>query len=165
MSKVTVTADKDGHVIVVSENSPEYGYVRVEQITTQISDDGWLRNVRRSALIKGKVEDLMTAGYREGQEIAGKIVVRESLEPFNPENPDKSLKIAGETGIICRLDDQPIYRDTVFTTNLTATDNFISHTNADEIKDVSVARRELKALKEIQHLKIETISSRRKKAQ
>lgn len=165
MSKVTVTADKDGHVIGVSENNPEYGYIRVEQITTQISDDGWLKNVKRSALIKGKVEDLASCGYEEGDQIAGKIVVRESLEPFNPENPDKNLKIAGETGIICRLDDQPIYRDTVFTTNLAATDQFIQHNNRDEIRDVTVARREIQALRTLQHLKIETGASRRKKAE
>jgi hypothetical protein len=159
-----VTADQDGHVICVSENNPEYGYIRVEQITTQINDDGWLKNVRRSALIKGKVEDLASCGYEEGDEISGKIVVRESLEPFNPENPEKNLKVAGETGIICRLDDQPIYRDTVFTTNLTAVDQFIPHNNNEEIKDVSVARREIKALKNLQHLKIETGASRRKRA-
>jgi hypothetical protein len=165
MSKVTVTADQDGHVIGVSENNPEYGYIRVEQITTQISDDGWLKNVRRSALIKGKVEDLAACDYEEGDQIAGKIVVRESLEPFNPENPDKNLKVAGETGIICRFDDQPIYRDTVFTTNLAATDQFIQHNNSDEIKEVGIARREIQALKTLQHLKIETGASRRKRTE
>ena len=46
--------------------------------------------------------------------LPGKIVVVESLTPFNPENPDRDLKIAGGTGVICRIDDQPIYRQTFY---------------------------------------------------
>lgn len=143
MSKVTVTADKEGNIIGVSENNPEYGYVRVEQITTQIDEQGWLKNVKRSALIKGKVEDLENCNYREGSEIQGKIVVKESLTPFNPENPDSNLKIAGSTGIICTVDDQPIYRQTFFTPNVDAYDEFITHDNSEEIKDVMDAQREM----------------------
>ena len=50
-SKVRVTADVNGNVIGVSLNNPEYGYVRVEQSVTQISEAGWLKPVKRSALI------------------------------------------------------------------------------------------------------------------
>jgi len=139
--KVTVAADKNGNVIGVSTNNPEYGYLRVEQTTTQINDEGWLRNVKRSALIKGKVEDLMGTGYKEGTQIPGKIVVRESLEPFNPVNPDRDLKIAGDTGVICRIDDQPIYRQTFFTSNLNAFDELITHNNSEEIREVQAAQR------------------------
>ena len=139
MSKVKVTADKDGNVIGVSKNNPEYGYVRVEQQATQINDQGWLRNVKRSALIKGLVKDLIEAGLKEGKELTGKIVVMESFDPFNPENPDRDIKIAGETGVICRVDDQPIYRQTFFTTNLDAQDQLIMHTNADEIREAQAA--------------------------
>ena len=81
MSKVTVVADQNGNVIGVSTNNPEYGYIKVEQLTTQINDQGWLKNVKRSALIKGKVEDLLALGYKEGSQISGKIVVKESFEP------------------------------------------------------------------------------------
>lgn len=147
MSKVTVTADKNGNVIGISSNNPEYGYIRVEQLTVQINDQGWLRNVKRGALIKGKVEDLLECNYKEGDFIPGKIVVRESLTPFNPLNPDRDLKIAGETGVICRIDDQPIYRQTFFTSNLSAVDEFITHNNSDEIKDVQSAQRAIYSLK------------------
>lgn len=159
MSKVTVTADQDGNVIGVSENNPEYGYIRVEHLTTQINEEGWLKNVKRSALIKGKVEDLMSCNYEEGSEITGKIVVRESLTPFNPKNPDKDLKIAGITGIICRIGDQPIYRQTFFTTNLLAQDEFIMHDNGDEIRDVKGAQREMSSLK-LKGLKMRTTSKK-----
>lgn len=146
MSKVKVAADKNGNIIGVSQNNPEYGYIRVEQVATQINDQGWLRNVKRSALIKGKVDDLLACNYKEGSEIQGKIVVVESFEPFNPTNPDRDLKIAGDTGVICRVNDQPIYRQTFFTCNQDATDELITHNNADEIRDVQSAQRSLTSL-------------------
>ena len=146
-SKVRVTADINGNVIGVSSNNPEYGYVRVEQSVTQISEAGWLKPVRRSALIKGKVEDLAQAGFVEGHELSGKIIVKESLTPFNPENPDKDLKIAGQTGVVCTIDDQPIYRQTFYTSNQEAYDELITHDNTTEIREVQVAQREISSLK------------------
>ena len=125
MSKVRVVADKKGNIIGQSTNNPEYGYIRVQQQTIQINDQGWLKSVRRSALIKGKMEDLISADYKEGSEIPGKIIVVESLVPFNELNPDRDLKIAGDTGIICRIDDEPIYRQTFYTANINAFDEFI----------------------------------------
>jgi hypothetical protein len=147
MSKVVVTADTNGNVIGISKNNPEYGYVRVEQNVTQVNDRGWLRNVKRSALIKGKVNDLVEAGLTAGKELNGKIIVVESFQPFNPENPDRDLKIAGDTGIICRVDDEPIYRQTFYTTNVNAVDELIMHTNAEEIREVQAAQRSIESLK------------------
>lgn len=146
-SKVRVTSDANGNVIGVSQNNPEYGYVRVEQSVTQISEAGWLKPVKRSALIKGRVEDLAQAGFVEGHELSGKIVVKESLTPFNPENPDKDLKIAGQTGVVCRIDDQPIYRQTFFTSNQEAFDELITHDNTTEIREVQLAQKEISSLK------------------
>lgn len=147
MSKVVVTGDVNGNVIGVSENNPDYGYVRVEQNGTFINDQGWLRMSKRSTLIKGLVKDLQEANFKAGQELPGKIVVVESLIPFNPENPDRDLKIAGDTGVICRIDDQPIYRQTFFTSNLDAMDQLITHTNSEEIREVQAAQRAVSALK------------------
>jgi hypothetical protein len=146
MGKVVVTADQNGNVIGVSENNPEYGYVRVEQTGSFINDQGWLRISRRSALIKGLVKDLVETGFSAGQEIPGKIVVIESLTPFNSENPERDLKIAGDTGVICRYDDQPIYRQSFYTSNMSANDQFIVHTNSQEIKEVQAAQRSISAL-------------------
>jgi hypothetical protein len=149
MNKVTVAADKNGNVIGVSQNNPEYGYVRVEQVAIQISHDGWLKNAKRSALIKGKVEDLTQAGFKQDMTLPGKIVVVESLVPFNPENPDRDLKIAGDTGVICRVNDQPIYRQSFYTTNENAYDELLGHTNAEEIKEVQTAIKNLVFNKEV----------------
>jgi len=146
MSKVTVAADKNGNVIGISPNNPEYGWIRVEQNSRVINDRGWLRNAKRSALIKGKVEDLVDSNYKDGEEITGKIIVVESHDPFNPENPDRDIKIAGDTGVICRVDDQAIYRQTFFTPNVNAQDELIMHTNAEEIKEVQSAQRAIGSL-------------------
>ena len=146
MSRLKVVTDKNGNIVGVSQNNPEYGYVRVEQLATQINEQGWLRNVKRSAIIKGKVEDLLACAYRDGSEIIGKIVVKESFEPFNTTNPDRDLKIAGDTGVICRVGDQPIYRQSFFTQNLNSVDELIMHDNSEEIRDVQVAQRSLSSL-------------------
>lgn len=145
-NKVLVAADKNGNVIGVSENNPDYGYIRLEQNSVQINDQGWLRNAKRSALIKGRVEDLMAACYREGQELSGKIVVVESLSPFNVNNPDRDLKIAGDTGVICRVDDEPVYRQSFYTQNPDAFDMLITHTNAEEIREVQAAQKAMTSL-------------------
>jgi len=156
MNKVTVAADKNGNVIGVSPNNPEYGWIRVEQNARVISDRGWLRNSKRSALIKGKVEDLVASNYKEGEEITGKIIVIESHDPFNPENPDRDIKLSGDTGVICRVDDQPIYRQTFFTPNVNAQDELIMHTNTEEIKEVQSAQRAIGSLKNIRTKEFET---------
>lgn len=145
MSKVKVKADKNGNIIQISENNPEYGGFIVEQEATEIVN-GWFRKVVRTARIAGGVKDLQEAKLTAGQEMPGKIVVKESLIPFNSENPDSDLKIAGSTGVICRYDDQPIYRKSFFTANLNDTDEFISHTNSEEIKQVLEAQRAMAIL-------------------
>lgn len=151
---VTVTDDSMGNIIGISQNNPEYGYIRVEHIANQISEGGWLRQVKRSALIKGKVEDLKAAGYKAGDQIPGQIVVRESLEPFNPVNPERDLKMAGDTGVVCTLDDQPIYRETYFTNNPYAIDQLIAHNNNEQIKEAMAAHRALSALSQPQGVEL-----------
>jgi hypothetical protein len=147
MNKVTVAANKDGNIIGISENNPEFGYIRVEQNAPVINEKGWLRFSKRSSLIKGKVEDLLQCNYKAGQEIQGRIVVVESLTAFNTENPDRDLKIAGETGVVCTIDDQPIYRQSFFTTNVDAQDELITHDNVAEIREVQEAQRAMSTLK------------------
>lgn len=145
-NKVKVTGDEFGNVINVSEKNPEYGYVRIEQHVNVVTEDGWFRPTKRSALLKGKVEDLKKGEFYVNQELPGKIIVKESLTPFNQENPDQHLKIAGDTGIICRVDDQPIYRDTFYTMNPEAHDILIMHDEdcREEIRQVGAATRALR---------------------
>lgn len=140
-SKAIITADQDGNIISVSPNNPEYGSIRVESVVNQINNQGWLKPVKRTAFIKGLVKDLHAANFKAGQVLPGRIVVKESFFPFNPINPEKGLKIAGETGIVCRVDDQPIYRQTFYTEDANAQDELITHNNGDEIREVQAATR------------------------
>lgn len=146
MNKVIVTADSMGAVIGVSQNSPEYGYVRVEQTTPIVNEQGWLSIQKRSALIKGKVEDLQATGFYAGQVLPGRIVVKESHTPFNTVTPERDLKIAGDTGVVCRVDDQPIYRQSFYTAQLDASDELIQHNNQDEIREVQASQKALQKI-------------------
>lgn len=108
-------------VITQSSNDPEFGYVRVESKTTTF-ENGWVRIATRSALIRGKVEDLKV--FEGLKQIPGKILVKESLEPaYDGQAP----KINPQTGEVLTNAGRPIYRQTFFTQNMNDTDLFISH--------------------------------------
>lgn len=147
-SKVRVIADKNGNVISVSENNPEYAWINVEQ-EVPVYERGWLKKAVRKARIIGTFNDLKNMDFKKGQTLPGKIVVLESLTPFNQEEPDRDIKVAGDTGVICRVDDQPIYRRAVYTNNMNAIDELIAHNNGDEIREVQAAQRSIDALKRI----------------
>lgn len=133
-SKVKVTADELGNVVVVSKNNPEWAHIRVEQSRIVIDDAGFARKKNISALIHGTTDDLKSFGWTKGQELTGKIVFKESLEPFNLSQPERDYKIAGKTGIVCCLDGQPIYRKTFYTLNSKAEDISVAHNNTEDIR-------------------------------
>lgn len=133
-SSVKVTADKAGNVISVSKNNPEWGHIRVEQTRMVVDEKGFARATRVSALIPGKVAELAAFGFTAGQELPGTIFFQESTEPFNAVTPERDLKIAGTSGVICRIGDEPIYRKNVYSENPDQMDITIEHTNKDEVK-------------------------------
>jgi len=114
-TKVKVVASPDGKVVVASKNNPEYGSVRVEQTRAMIDEAGFLRRQKVSAFIPGTVADLEGMKWANGQEIDGKIIIKESLEALNPKNPERDYKVAGETKIVCCVGGDPIYRKQMFT--------------------------------------------------
>lgn len=135
-SKVTVLADETtGTVVNVSQNNSDYGYIRVQQIRTMIDDNGFLRRKPVSALIPGTVEELTASNFFAGQQLDGKIVVEESLEPFNEKEPNRDLKIAGETGIVCTYGGLPIFRRTKMSFDASAPDTLIKHDNVEELRN------------------------------
>ena len=130
MSKVTVTKTKAGNVINVNTNNPEYGYIRVEQSLAKINQDGWLSEETRSFLLKGPLSTLQNAGFEAGTQLPGKLVREESLEPFGPYS---TPKVAGDSGVICKVDGQPIYSRVVYDATGTREDVLIAHDNKEEI--------------------------------
>lgn len=139
MNKVKVVADEFGNVIRVSQNNPEYGFVRVEQDAVEVSN-GWVRRKVRSSIVPGLVSDLKAIGWKANQLLEGKITVKESLEPIMQSNPDFGVKRAGQDGPICLFEDQAIYRRTYYTMDVNDTDTFIQHTNVDEIRESNSQR-------------------------
>jgi hypothetical protein len=142
---VKVIGDENNSAVHTSTN-PEYGYIRVQQATTTFNN-GWMRPEIRTALIHGKLEDLMNAEFKPGMELPGKIVVKEGLVPFTS-NAQKELKVAGETGVVCRVDDQPIYRTSYYTSNPNEQDVLIQHTNGEEIREKALQIKETQKLTE-----------------
>lgn len=134
-SKVIVLADETTKAVVnVSQNRPDYGYIRVQQVRTMIDDNGFLRRKPVTALIPGTIEELEASGFFAGQALEGKIVIEESLEPFNQKEPERDLKVAGETGIVCTFGGLPIYRRTKMSFDPTSADTLIKHDNVEQLR-------------------------------
>jgi hypothetical protein len=146
MNPVIVTGNAQGNVVNLSVNNPEYGYVRLEQIAFEISPTGWLQSKNRSTLLKGKVETLTKFGFTKGQTLPGKIVIKEQLTPFSEIGGERDIKYAGNTGVPCLLDGQPIYRQSFYTTNVDEQDVLIQHNNSQQIKDAQKAEKILNSL-------------------
>ena len=145
-TKVKVTADELGNVITPTAN-PEIGYIKLEQ-KSNIINGNWVKNQRKTCLIFGKFDELQDFGFKKDDELDGNIIIEESFIPFNENNAEKEMKMAGSTGIPCLLDGQPIYRRQRYTTNLNETDILIQHNNVAEIKEAIEANKELNLILE-----------------
>ena len=115
-NKVNVTADDMGNVINQSKNSPDYGYVRLEQNRVTLGNNGWVKNTKLTALLQGKVEDLQALELKSDSQLSGKILVKEQLEPFNTINSEADIKLAGK-----------------------AEDVLIAHDNSQDIKEANAS--------------------------
>jgi len=136
-SNVKVTGTESGQVVIPSDNNTAYAHVRVTQKRNFVDDRGWLKKKELSALILGETADLTELNLFTGQELPGKIVIKESLFPFNVNNPEKDYKFAGDTGVVCCLDGQPIYRKAFYDETGKDEDVFIKHNNGSAIKAAS----------------------------
>ncbi len=134
-SKVKVVANATtGAIVNVSENNPEYGFIRLEQVRSVIDDNGFLKNKAISTLLQGETEDLKALSFFAGQELDGRIRISESLEPFNTKNPDRDLKVAGETGIVCSKEGSAIYRKTTYDPTGSKEESYVQHDNIAELR-------------------------------
>jgi hypothetical protein len=133
-SKVIVTADKAGNVIVRSQTNLTFGHIRVEQSRVVVDENGFAKRKTISALVPGTLNDLKSLEWEAGQEIEGKIIIRERFVPFNRRNPSRDLKIAGYSGVICTKEGNPIYRKHFYTLDENSKDSLIEHDNNEEIK-------------------------------
>ena len=137
-TNVRISPDEQGNAIRVSKNNAEYAHMRITQERVDFTAGGWVNRKVYSALIHGKTEDLQEMGFTSGQELPGNIVVIESFE-----GREQDLKIAGETGIICRGVDtetgevRDIYRTTRYDASGQMQSVMIPHVNGDEIREAN----------------------------
>jgi len=145
-TKVKVQADELGNVITPTAN-PEIGYIKLEQ-KSNIINGNWVKNQKKTCLIFGKFEELAEFNFTKDQELDGQIIIEESFIPFNENNAEREMKMAGSTGIPCLLDGQPIYRRQRYTTNMNEQDLLIQHNNTAQIKEAIEANKELNLILE-----------------
>lgn len=139
-AKVKVVANATGAILNVSANNPEFGFVRFEQVRSVIDDNGFLRRKSVSTLVHGTVEELSAMEFFNGQELPGAIIIQESLAPFNAKTPQRDLKIAGDTGIVCTFDGLPIYRRTIYSAASNAQDTLVKHDNIEQLRNAYAAQ-------------------------
>jgi hypothetical protein len=141
-------------VVVQSKNNPDYGYVKVVQSRAMVGSDGFYRKIEVPALVHGYVSDLKHAGYYAGQQLSGRVVIKESLVPFNKESSEKDLKIAGDSGVVCSVNGSPIYRKTIYTEVASVEETLIAHDNIEEIRAANARAKTNSAIKPSEDFKL-----------
>ena len=138
-----VTVRKENGATVRVSNNPEYGFIVLEQIASELKD-GWISDKTLTTIIQGKISVLESMDL--SKPLIGKIVVKESLRPFNNKMPERDLKYAGDTGIVCMDGDNPIYRKTEFTYDINKHSEFIKHTNGADIRNANSGNQAVESL-------------------
>ena len=139
MSKILVkTHPETGRVLTQNPKNQDWSTVRLEQ-ETFVMNGRIAGKVTRSAFITGPTEVLNAMNLQPNGEypVPGKLVVKESLTPFYE---GQKAKVAGDTGVECKLDGQPIYRQVEFSNDTTAPDVLIAHNNTEEIRAVQAVQ-------------------------
>ena len=116
-----------GAVITVSTNNPEYGTIRLDEETIQFQNN-FMNKSRRSVFIRGKVADLESLGYKANQALAGKIIKRESFEPFYE---GQEPKMNPTTQEVVLKDNKPVYLEFIYTLDAKAQDVWVESSEED----------------------------------
>jgi|TARA_B110000977_G_scaffold149739_1_gene189823 hypothetical protein len=151
-NQVTIRLSKTGETVRTSKN-PLYGYIVAEQKGISVVN-GWAKDLTLSTIIQGEMPTIkaMEASFP----MTGKIVVKESLEPFNTNNPAVDIKYAGDTGVACSVKGLPIYRTTFFTADVNAVSELLKHDNGAQIRE---ANSKGQAVESLQALKAEPVEA------
>lgn len=121
-------------VITQNPNKPEFGSIRVDYKTTSLTG-GFASSGNRSAFIHGRMEDLEAYGLKEGQELTGRIIRKESFAPFYG---GQQAKINPSTQETVLTDGRPTYLDFQYTEDSKAEDVWVEE-EVEETVDASQA--------------------------
>lgn len=130
-NSVTITANPaNGQVFtstgISEKDGKEYGFIRVESKWLDMS--GAVASVRSLSALKAISKEAFDAsGLQAGSEIEGKIIIKESTTK-NPFRTNQTPKTQGKDGGVLLYNGLPIYRETEFTTDLSAQNVLIAHT-------------------------------------
>jgi hypothetical protein len=149
MRNVQITPSKDGQLITVYKNNSAYGYITLSSVEMSIGGDGWIRESKRSTLMRAEVKLLQRfIAANKSLALAGKIYVEEFLESQLPasyvERLNKNvnyetsiapyIKRAGKDGIELTLGGERILRFTSYDPSGTIEDSKVAHDNTDAVK-------------------------------
>ena len=130
-NSVKVTANPANGLVfnstgVSEKDGKEYGYIRVE--SKMIDMSGPVATVRTLSALKAISKEAFDASeLQAGSEIEGKILIKESTTK-NPFRANQAAKTQGKDGGVLLFNGLPIYRETEFTTDLSAQDILVKHT-------------------------------------
>lgn len=128
-----------GVVVTQNVNNPEYGTIRVDSETITFSQDGFMNKSRRTAFIRGEYKLLLSLGLKDGMSLPGKIIKKESYQPFfEGQNP----KINPSTGEVVLTNGRETYLQFVYTEDVNASDVFITE-KAEVVSDATQSVDEL----------------------
>lgn len=143
---VTIKANDKGVFVNVYSTNKEFGYIVLETVAT-VFDNGWLRDSKRTCLIRGTVKGLEQL-VASTKTLPGRIAVREYLEDEIPADVAKAnlrddvsfeeaiepyLKRAGQDGVLLTKGGKRIVRFTEYDQANITQDIKISHDNIAEV--------------------------------
>ena len=130
--RIDIVPNEEGQVYRESQNK-ELHYIRLSQSSLKFSNN-FLKKVTLSCLVFGKLEELKDA-FSNLKSLPGKLVIKESFTPSDPNDLDRDLKRAGsDDAPICLANDKPIYRTIFYDPTASIEDTLIPHTNVEEIR-------------------------------
>ena len=131
-SKITIVPNEAGTTVRESSNK-EIHFVRLAQSSIKIANN-FLKKVTLSCLVFGKSDELEQT-FGSLKHLPGKLVIKESTTPSDPNDLERDLKRAGsDDAPICLADGKPIYRTIIYDPTSSLEDTLIAHTNVDEIR-------------------------------
>lgn len=122
---VVVKHPETGLVITSSVNKPEFGTIRIDQ-EANVFNNGFFTVQKRTAFVRGRITDLESLGLKDGSTLDGKIIRKESFEPFY-ENQEP--KINPQTNEVILTDSRPTYLEFEYTEDKNASDHWVAESN------------------------------------
>jgi hypothetical protein len=120
---VTVVAHPETGEIIKVKDNPDYGTIRVDS-EQKVFSNGFFNIQKRSAFIRGEIENLKLLNLKEGSRMKGQIIKEES---FNPFFEGQDPKINPNTAEVVLTNGMPTYLNYVFTDDLNATDRWVDN--------------------------------------